>query len=74
MLEIFPYPATLDNAVHKRMNRSPDLTTGTFKQFRGACDQRIERRSDDPFGCDVIGERIQTCDLPSRHSTSVRVD
>jgi len=61
MLEIFPYLATLDNALHKRINRSPDLTTGTFKQFRGASDQRIECRSDDLFGRDVIDERKQAC-------------
>ena len=35
MLEIFLYLATLDNALHKRINRSPDLTTGTFKRFEG---------------------------------------
>jgi hypothetical protein len=56
-VEIASYITALDCALCQRVNRSPDLTAGTFIQLQGASNQRIQRRGDDPLGRNVVDEQ-----------------
>ncbi len=55
-IEVFPYVATVDGALHQRINRSVDLSAGTLIQLRCTSDVRVQRRSDDLLRRDVIDE------------------
>jgi hypothetical protein len=56
-VEIASYITGLDGVLCQRVNRSLDLTAGTFIQLRGASNQRVQRRSDDLLGRNVVNEQ-----------------
>ena len=55
--QIASYVTALDCALCQRVNRSPDLTAGTFIQLRGASNQRIQCRGDNLLFRDVVDEQ-----------------
>jgi hypothetical protein len=56
-VEIASYITALGGALYQRVDRSLDLTAGTFIQLRGASNQRIHRRGDDLLGRNVVNEQ-----------------
>src|SRR5215472_17819326 len=56
-VEVFPYVAALDRALYKCINRSLDLSSGSFINLRWSSDQRVQGWGDDLFGRDVVNEK-----------------
>src|SRR4029077_14552940 len=56
-VEVIAYIAALDGAFHQRIDRSLDLSAGTFVELRGAAHDRIQRRRNDVLRRNVINEQ-----------------
>ena len=60
-LQISTNVAGPDGALYQRINRSLDLTAGTFIELRGATDERVQCWGDDLLGRDVVDEEYHPC-------------
>src|SRR5258708_4443909 len=55
-IEVCPYVAALNCMLHKRVNRTGDLSARSFIHLRGTSDDGVQCRCDDLFRFDVLHE------------------